>query len=106
MCLIFTQDNTANMVLLTELNIAECIGASYKEIGILLLGDEYGTIVGNIEHSCQYRATATSHGVLHYWVNSGRDRTWRKLVTVLREKRFIDPADKLEEALCSKCSKQ
>ena len=83
-----------------SINIVETIGDRWQMVGIALLNDENGTIVQAIADECRGHAERINLKILQRWTSGEgiSDRTWRRLLSVLRVQR-PRLAESVEEAL-------
>lgn len=82
------------------INIAQQIGANWREVGISLLDDEHGTVVEAIAKQFNNNAKDISTEILQRWVQGQGidDTTWRGLLRVLKV-HCRTLANSIEEAL-------
>ena len=83
------------------IDIAEKIGTDYEQFGTLLLKDEDGSKVNNIEVSKRGHPVDITVEILEQW-RLGRGRspvTWPTLVECLRDIKLTVLADKIEKSL-------
>lgn len=84
-----------------SVDIAEKIGADYKHFGTLLLNDNDGSKVNNIEMSKRGDPTEIAAEIFEQWLQ-GRGRmpvTWQTLIKCLRDMKRIVLADAIESSL-------
>lgn len=84
-----------------SVDIAEKIGTDYKHFGTLLLNDNDGSKVNNIEMSKRGDPTEIAAEILEQWLQ-GRGRmpvTWQTLIKCLRDMKRIVLADAVESSL-------
>ena len=82
-------------------DIAEKIGTDYKHFGTLLLNDNDGSKVNNIEMSKRGDPTEIAAEIFEQWLQ-GRGRmpvTWQTLIKCLRDMKRIVLADAIESSL-------
>ena len=84
-----------------SVDIAEKIGTNYKHFGTLLLNDNDGNKVNNIEMSKRGNPVGITAEILEQWLQ-GRGRmpvTWQTLIKCLRDMKMIVLADDIESSL-------
>ena len=84
-----------------SVDIAEKIGTDYKHFGTLLLNDNDGSKVNNIEMSKRGDPVGITAEILEQWLQ-GRGRmpvTWQTLIKCLRDMKKIVLADAIESSL-------
>ena len=86
------------------IDIAEQIGTSYEEFGLLLLNDTEGNRVRNIYHDKMKEIVPTNMEILKKWLDGSGRRpvTWRILIEVMEESDKTELADQIKEALTSR----
>ena len=84
-----------------HIDIAEKIGADYKRFGQLILNDDDGTKVNNIEVFKRGDPVPIADEILHQWrLGKGKKPvTWQTLVECLRATGLNVLADKIESSL-------
>ena len=70
-----------------RINIPQEISTNYYQFGILLLEDETGTRIKNIEYRFRENSEQINMEVLEQWINGKGKQpvTWEMLVEVLRD---------------------
>ena len=83
------------------IDIAEKIGADYKHLGLLLLEDDDGNKVNNIEISKHWNPTDIADEILRQWrLGKGKEPvTWGTFVECLRATRLSVLADSIVHSL-------
>lgn len=72
--------------LLGHFNLPQFVGSKWKAFGVLLLDDEVGSHIDEIEQICRGRPENAVKEVLNKWLDGyGRDVTWPILIETLRE---------------------
>ena len=93
-------DESLTLPKLMKLNVPEIVGTKYKKFGTLLLNDDTGIQVDNIEDECRGRLERINTKILQGWlVGKGRSVTWNTLVTILRDCNLDFLADQIMESL-------
>ena len=82
-----------------RINIPQEISANYHNFGILLLEDETGARVENIEHRCRKDSEQINREILKQWIDrKGKQPvTWETLVEVLHDVELTTLAQDIEE---------
>ena len=57
-----------------------------ESIGVDLLHDQYGNIMKEIVGNTRGQASRIKYAILQRWVTKGVDRSWRRLIEVLKKK--------------------
>ena len=84
----------------TKVNIAEEIGTSYSDFGILLLNDERGNKVSAIVQEHRGNAKEINYEILRLWLEGkGQPLSWSTLVQVLKDIKLNKLASEIEQAL-------
>ena len=81
------------------INIVEEIGMNGLMVGTILLNDD--SITYAIAQQCKFDNISINRDVLSHWLQRGgiHDRTWRRLLGVLRKANCVELAKSIEEAL-------
>ena len=82
-----------------RINIPQEISTNYYQFGILLLEDETGTRIKNIEYRFRENSEQINMEVLEQWINGKGKQpvTWEMLVEVLRDVELTTLAQDIEE---------
>ena len=70
-----------------------------ERIAVGLLGDDYGGILDGIKQRARGDAYDINYAILKYWVNKGKDRTWRRLINALKTTNYRALAEDIENKL-------
>ena len=86
--------------LLYEFNVPEQVGTNFKKFGTLLLKDETGVKVDNIEEELGRKPERINAKILQYWLQGkGLPVTWRSLLFTLRTCSLNELADQIQSSL-------
>lgn len=79
--------------------LPQLISGKWKTFGVLLLNDETGSHVDDIEGACPGRPEDMVKKILDDWIHGrGRDVTWKILIETLRDCELRRLADQIYEA--------
>ena len=83
-----------------KVNLAEEIGTDYKNFGTLLLEDENGMKVDDIEKKQDRDSERINNHIVQQWLRGGGRKpvTWDTLVAVLKETKLLTLAKKIKGA--------
>ena len=85
---------------LTKLGVPEQVSTKFRKFGILLLNDEKGTQVDNIEEDLHGNPERINTKILQYWLQGkGLPVTWETLIHTLRACSLNGLADKVQDSL-------
>ena len=86
-----------------SINVAREIGVKYQVVGTALLHDRTGVIIPAIVETCQGNVERITIEILRRWIQGDgvEDRSWRKLIGVLKSSDCEALAGDLLEVLCS-----
>ena len=82
-----------------RINIIEQAAVHFKHIGIYLLDDRNGAIVGGIEKAAHFQTVDAMEKVFERWLKTRTDCSWTKLVEALRFSELNVLARDIETAL-------
>ena len=86
--------------LLYNFNTPAQVGTSFLKFGTLLLKDETGTQVKNIDHELRGNPESINERILHYWLQGrGLPVTWETLINTLRACSLNELANKIEASI-------
>ena len=82
---------------LLGLNVPLNVGVNFFQFGVLLLNDEYGTLVEILEHDCNGKCERIVRKILVEWLKGrGRALSWNTLSDTLRECSLSSLADDID----------
>ena len=82
---------------LIELSVPQQIGTSFKMFGILLLNDDTGIKMNNIEEKLRGDPERISMEIIQNWLQGkGQSITWETLIDTLRKCNLNTLADQIE----------
>jgi hypothetical protein len=71
---------------LIELQIHHRVGSKYRDFGTLLLNDQNGCVVDNLEIECYYKPDRIACPILQKWIKGeGRAVSWHTLISTLKD---------------------
>ena len=81
--------------------IIERIGSDYEDLGILLLQDDYGSVMGTLKHDA-LKANECTREIFRIWLNQCGDHkscTWKVLIKILFKIKQNTLAEDITEVL-------
>ena len=89
-----------SLPLLYKFNVPEQVGTNFKKFGTLLLKDETGIKVDNIEEELWRKPDRINAKILQYWLQGkGLPVTWESLLDTLRTCSLNELADQIQSSL-------
>ena len=84
-----------------SINITECIGLHYKQLGPLVLQDNDGIITETIERECFYKVKEINQEILQRWIRGKgmKPVQWSTLIGVLKKIELSPLAKKIADSL-------
>ena len=89
-----------SLPLLYEFNVPEQVGTRFPKFGTLLLNDQTGTQVDNIEDELRGNPERINKRILQYWLQGkGQPVTWKTLIETLRACSLNGMADQIQASI-------
>ncbi len=84
-----------------KINVSERIGVNYQTFGFFILDDETGARVAAITMQCFHNPVLCATEILSQWLQGKgvQERTWGKLVEILRDLDMNTLAEDIEDVL-------
>ena len=88
------------------INIREKVGSKFEDLGIVLLGDDDGSLVDQIKEDCHHKSADIVGDILKRWVRGKGKQpvTWRTLTDCLKTIGLSPLASSIELSLTSPSS--
>ena len=81
---------------LLQFNIPEKVASNYDSFGIILLNDEDGCVLNDIENDCLQNSERIIRKILSMWIQGmGKPVTWNALIEILRSCSLNELADQI-----------
>ena len=96
-----TETEKPSLPKLLKLDVVEAIGTNYLSLGTFLLKDDTGCLIDAIEHDCRQTHRITRKVLMERLAGKGESATWKTLCTTLRDCKFNDLADKIQQEYLS-----
>ena len=89
-----------SLPLFYEFNIPEQVGTRFPKFGTLLLNDQTGAQVDNIEDELRGNPERINKRILQYWLQGkGQPVTWETLLETLRACSLNELADQIQASI-------